>query len=181
MPFVSALSRHPDTATAIGEVIGQLMDRGGPDPDLAVLFLTPGHLPLCEAAAATVQTVLNPSVFVGTSAAGVLASDEAVETRPGVSLWAAWWPERRPDAAAITPHTLEAMRDPSSRDGWSFSELTLDADTASKSVLLLLADPFSFPVDLLLPSLREHYPLMPVIGGLASAAHSPTGNRFVIG
>jgi small ligand-binding sensory domain FIST len=46
--------------------------------------------------------------------------------------------------------------------------------------LLLLADPFSFPVDLLLRDLAVDHPGLPVLGGMASAARSRNGNRLVL-
>ncbi|HWC12041.1 MAG TPA: FIST N-terminal domain-containing protein, partial [Acidimicrobiales bacterium] len=46
--------------------------------------------------------------------------------------------------------------------------------------LLLLADPFTLPADALLERLAEDRPGLPVVGGLASAARAPGGNRLVI-
>ena len=40
MRYAVALSEHPDTGVALGEVVGQVLDRIGPAPDAAVLFLT---------------------------------------------------------------------------------------------------------------------------------------------
>src|SRR5438445_8534230 len=48
------------------------------------------------------------------------------------------------------------------------------------SDLLLLADPFSFPVDAFLRRLDEDRPGLAVIGGLASAAARPGGNRLAL-
>ena len=44
MRYAVALSGHPDAATAVGEVVGQVMDRLGPSPDVAMLFISPSHL-----------------------------------------------------------------------------------------------------------------------------------------
>ena len=123
MPSVAALSRHPDTATALGEVVGAVLEQIGNEPDLAVLFLTPSHLPAVEQAGATVQTLLAPAAFIGAGASGVLAAAEAVESRPGVALWAARWPSRRERAAEIHPLHLTAIR-PAGEDGpWQFDGL----------------------------------------------------------
>jgi small ligand-binding sensory domain FIST len=45
---------------------------------------------------------------------------------------------------------------------------------------LLLGEPFSFPADWLLERLNEDQPQIPVIGGMASGAHGPGGNRLLI-
>ena len=180
MPSVAALSRHPDTATAIGEVVGAVLEQIGNEPDLAVLFLTPSHLPAVEQAGATVQTLLAPAAFIGAGARGVLAAAEAVESRPGVALWAARWPSRRERAAEIHPLHLTANR-PAGEDGpWQFDGLE-GAPIGAGHGLLLLTDPFTFPADEFLGLLATSAPGMPIIGGLASAAHTPTGNRLVVG
>jgi small ligand-binding sensory domain FIST len=58
--------------------------------------------------------------------------------------------------------------------GWP-DELTFEPQA-----LILLADPFTFPVDLLLRSLAAERPGLPVIGGMASAARAPGGNRLAL-
>ena len=50
----------------------------------------------------------------------------------------------------------------------------------SRRTLVLLADPFSFPVDAFLAGLAEQRPTSPCVGGLASAARGPGGNRLVL-
>jgi hypothetical protein len=119
-------------------------------------------------------------VFVGTSASGVLAGVDAVETRPGIALWAGRWPAQTAAAGHITPYVLEAQRSQGGGDNLEFRGLpTLAADPAVS--LILLADPFTFPVEEFLGAIRRDHPLVPVIGGLSSAAHTPTGNRHTIG
>ncbi|MDQ6798586.1 MAG: hypothetical protein M3011_11325 [Actinomycetota bacterium] len=65
MPFAAALSSHPVTAHATGEVIGQVIDGIGAHPDLAVLVASPGHMGALEDAAAAVRSVLAPTVLLG--------------------------------------------------------------------------------------------------------------------
>jgi small ligand-binding sensory domain FIST len=47
-------------------------------------------------------------------------------------------------------------------------------------VLVLLADPFTFPVDALLAQVTDDMPALRVVGGMASAARGPGGNRLVL-
>lgn len=98
MPFAAALSSHPVTAHATGEVIGQVIDEIGAHPDLAVLVASPGHMGALEDAAAAVRSLLAPTVLLGWVAAEVDAdaglgaaappSDRA-PTGDAVGLWAA--------------------------------------------------------------------------------------------
>jgi small ligand-binding sensory domain FIST len=161
-------------ATAIGEVVGTVGEAfGGARPDVAVLFVTGDHVGALDDMAATVQTLLDPEAFIGATACGVLAAGHGVEERPGVALWAGWMAGRaRP--VHISADTTE--------DGWSFAGLDdALAGAADGGALVLLADPFSMPVGDLLEALHRADPSLPVIGGMASAARGPGGNRLVIG
>src|SRR5205085_1979627 len=44
--------------------------------------------------------------------------------------------------------------------------------------LVVVGDPFSFSVDALVAVVEERYPGLPVVGGMASAAQGPGGNRL---
>jgi small ligand-binding sensory domain FIST len=63
--------------------------------------------------------------------------------------------------------------------GWIVEGLP-DTDARQARSLLLIADPFSFPVDAFLDSLGASHPDLAVVGGLASAARGPGGNRLLI-
>ena len=178
MTFASALSRHPDAAVAVGEVVGSVLEAIGPAPDLAVMFFTGSHLAEADAAAATVQTLLDPATFVGASASAVLAGPEGVEHEPGVALWAARWGERL--AASLRPVHLSALPVGAGREAWTFSGLDDDL-AAAVPTLLLMADPFTFPVDDFLATVRRQHPHLAIVGGLASAGRAAGGNRLVIG
>jgi small ligand-binding sensory domain FIST len=174
MPYAAALSEHKVPAAAIGEVVGTVGEAfGGARPDVAALFVTGDHVGALDDMAATVQTLLDPEAFIGASACGVLAAGHGVEERPGVALWAGRMPGRaRP--VHISADTTEG--------GWSFTGLDdALAGAADGGALVLLADPFSMPVGDLLEALHRADPSLPVIGGMASAARGPGGNRLVIG
>ena len=171
MPFAAALSEHPVAASAVGEVVGEIGERLGARPDLAVLFVTGDHLGALDDMAAALQTLLDPVAFIGATAGAVLAGDRGVEERPGVALWAARLPE------PVTPVHLSAE---ASEHGWVFEGLRPES-LAGAGSLLLIADPFTFPAQELLATLQASLPELAVIGGLASAARGPGGNRLVIG
>ena len=168
MPFGAALSEHPVPAVAIGEVLGEILEQVGPEPDLAVLFATAPLTGAMEDIVRTVNTVLRPQVLLGSTAVSVLARAEEVEETTALSLWAgSTGPARR---VRLTAQRIE--------DG--FTILGLPADVEQGAVLLLLADPFTFPVDAFLEQLATDRPDITVLGGLASAARGPGGNRLVL-
>src|SRR3954449_9278499 len=88
MPFASALSEHPVTAIAVGEVTGQVLEQLGAAPDLALLFLTPHHGGALEDAAAAVRAILHPRTLLGCAAVAVTGVGREVEDGPAVTLWA---------------------------------------------------------------------------------------------
>ena len=161
--YGAALSEHPDSANAAGEVIGEILEAVGPSPDLAVLFTSASHQEAINEIADAIHQVLAPSVLIGTTAVSVIGGPLEVEERPAVSLWAA----SQCPARAVR---LEAVRGP---DGWAVGGIPVDAE----GTLLVVPDPFTFPSDALLNA----GPPMTVVGGLASAAGRPGGNRLVLG
>ncbi len=172
--FAAALSQHPDAATAIGEVLGQVLETlgppGGHPPDLALLFVTPHHVVALGEMARTVGATLGPAALVGCAAVSVVGGNREVEGAPAVSLWAG-------QVGPLSPFhlTLATSPDGQTITGWP------DVVPEDASALLLLADPFSFPADSLLDRLAVDQPGLPVVGGLASAATRPGGNRLVLG
>ncbi len=169
MPFASALSEHPVPAVAVGEVAGQLLESLGPAPDLAVVFVTPPHAGALEDAAAAVADILRPGTIIGCAAVSVVARGREVEEQPAVSLWAARFGD-------VEPVRVEAVRGPL---GFELAGLPTELPFEPRA-LLLLADPFSFPIDALYQEVAARYPGLPVVGGNASAAHGPGGNRLVL-
>lgn len=170
MPFASALSLHPDPAHATGEVAGRVLEALGPRPDLAVLFVSPHHVDATADIAAALRALIDPVVLLGASGVAVIGGDQEVEDGPAVSLWAGRLAE------APRPVRIRAARTPS---GTAFGGIT--ADTCGPGeVLVLLADPFSVPIDDLVEMLASLDPPVPVVGGAASAARAPGDNRLVL-
>jgi small ligand-binding sensory domain FIST len=172
--FAAGLSQHPSPAVAVGEVLGQVIDAlsaGGADgpPDLALLFVTPPHAGALEDAAGAVRELLEPGALLGCAAVSVVAGAREVEQSPAVALWAGM-------TGPVTPFHLTVQETPDGQTvtGWA------DDLPEDPSALLLLPDPFSFPVDSFLQRLHQDRPGLVVVGGMASAARGPGGNRLVI-
>jgi small ligand-binding sensory domain FIST len=150
--YAAAISEHPVTATAVGEVAGEALERlGGAAPDLALLFVTQPHAGALEDAARAVRAVLSPTVLVGCAAVAVAGPAREVEEHPAVSLWAG-------RVGAVAPF----------HDGGP-------PPPFEPRALLLVADPFSFDPDGFLAEVG-----VPVYGGMASAARGPGGNRLAL-
>ncbi|CAN5834090.1 FIST C-terminal domain-containing protein [soil metagenome] len=175
MGYAAAVSEHPLATHALGEVVGQVIEELGEAPDLAVLFVTGAFAGATEDLAGAVGRLLRPKALAGATAVSVLAGDREIEERAAVALFAADWSTNLRDglegARAVR---FEAERQD---EGW---RLTGTDDVAvDGATLILLADPFSFPVDGFLEQLHRRAPGLTVVGGMASAASGPGGNRLV--
>jgi small ligand-binding sensory domain FIST len=170
MTFGAAISEHPLTTQATGEVVGQVLEQVGRGPDLAVLFVATPHLGLMAEIVETVRTVLEPGTLVGATAGSVVGGAREVEGGPAISLWAG-------HTGPVEPLRLQTQR---LQSGWALTGLPDEPEGGPNRVLLLLTDPFTFPADGVLDRLRAKAPAVRVIGGMASAANGPGGNRLVL-
>lgn len=170
--FAAAISEHPLATHAIGEVVGQILEQIGDRPDVAVLFVTGAFAGATEDLANAVRELLHPGALVGATATSVLAGSREVEDQAAVVLFAANWGGRlRRGVRAVQ---FEAKREGA---GWRLSGT--DDVAVDGATLVLLADPFTFPVDGFLEELQSRAPGLTVVGGLASAASGPGGNRLI--
>jgi small ligand-binding sensory domain FIST len=169
--YAAALSRHPVPAHAVGEVAGVILEQlEGERPDVLVCFASPHLVGAFDDVTAALRDLLEPEVFIGATAAAVIGGGHEAEEVPAFSAWAA----RLPGTAV--PVGLQIVDTP---DGPALAGWPGDADDDAHT-LLLVADPFTFPVEAFLGRLAEDRPGLQVIGGMASAAQGPGGNRLVL-
>lgn len=169
--FAGALSTEPDSPRAIREAIAEL-EAGlqGTTPDLVLAFATHHHGPALERLGPAVARGTGASIVAGCTAESVIGGAREVEGSPGIALWAAHLPGTEVRSFEITAHT--------GPDGEpTFSSMPAVGDE-ERACLLLLADPFSFPVDAFLARLNESLPGVPAMGGMASGAMGPGQTLF---
>jgi len=165
---ISTAEQSPDAGAEAGCAVAQAL--GGAPADLALVFASGDHLGALEAALEAVHDAVEPAALVGCAAGGVLGSGRELEGATGLAVWAA----SLGDEGRATPFhaTVEEIDDAA-----TISDLP-SLDGASGAILL--ADPYSFPTDVVLGLLAEHAPGVPVLGGIASA-HGPAGPLFLDG
>jgi small ligand-binding sensory domain FIST len=169
--FASALSIEADSARAIRVAIAELeAGLDGEVPDLVMAFATHHHGPALEGLGPAVARATAARLVAGCTAESVIAGSREVEGRPGIALWAACLPGTELRASAITAHA-------GADDEPVFSGLPAVGD-AERACLLLLADPYSFPMDAYLSRLNEALPGVPAMGGMASGAMGPGQTLF---
>jgi small ligand-binding sensory domain FIST len=169
--FAAGLSEHPSTREAVAEVAGQLLEGLGGEPaHLVAVFATPHHAPVFGDVVDLLRHAFEDAVVIGCTASGVVGTGREVEDGPGLSVWAASLPDAR-----LTPVHLEVLRTEEGVEvaGWPGA-------VPPGTALLLLADPFSFPVDAFLAHLDVQLPGITAFGGMASASEQRGGNRLAV-
>lgn len=169
MPYGVALSEHPVAAAAAAEVADRVGAALGPAPDVAVLFATAPHRDELSVIGDVVRDRLGPRILAGASAVSVVGGPLEIEEQPAVSLWAA-------RVGDIDPLRITATR---LDDGLRFDGVDTEYLPGGHT-LVVVPDPFSFPISELVDELARECPDLTVIGGLASAAHRPGDNRLLL-
>lgn len=175
LKFSVAVSRNNDAAKAgieISEAVRRGLDR---EPaDLAFLFFSPHYVETAEELAAAVRAELGPRVLLGCTGEGVIGESEEIEGDAAVALWAARLP-----GAPVSPIRLSFTQQ--QEEGFTVSGWPdLPAEGSEPPTFLLLAEPFSTPVDEVLSSMADRYPGSLAIGGLAGGGHDFGQNRVLL-
>ncbi len=171
MRFVSALTTAEDVEEASLALIDQVNEGLPGQPiDFALVFLSPHFAPMAPQLIDELQTRLQPRVLLGCTGEGVIGRDQEVERKPAVSLVAGALP-----GVQLTPFSLEAI---TSGSPALFQQAV--AATAETSLFVLLADPFSIPIEEVLETFNTLYPGVPVVGGMASGSARPGGNAMIL-
>ena len=121
------------------------------------------------------RSLTGAKVVLGCTSETVVGGSYEMENAPALSLWAARIP-----GAEILPMHLSYSR--SSTDsaivGWPEAA---DGDWPEDSSLIVLGEPFGFPVDVLLERFNEDRPGVRIAGGMASGASMPGESRLLLG
>ncbi len=172
MKCASALSLIPETASASQIVREELTEQlGGTTADLVLAIVSPHHIGgLARLADDCLASGLAKHIL-GTTVETVVAGDREVEENPAIGLWAIRFPrgvEVRPIRLSFDGETI---------DGWPEG---LHGESLDGRTLILLADPFTFPVDQWLKLQAKQARGLRIVGGMASAAAQKGVNRLVL-
>jgi small ligand-binding sensory domain FIST len=171
--FVSALSQHPVTAHAVGEVAGAALEELGERPDLALVFVTTAHAGALEDVMHAVDELLHPLVLLGCAATGVVGPHLEVERSAGVALLAG-------TTGPVAPLWLDAREDPGPDGGPQPAVAGWPrALPFAPSGALVLADPHSFTLDAFGGTGEADG--FPVLGCQPSPGGGPGTSRLALG
>jgi small ligand-binding sensory domain FIST len=174
--YAAALSTHPVAFEAVGAVAGEIIEQlDGDRPDLLVCFMSRHHVARFTDIAKGLRALVEPDVLLAATAVSIAGGPREVEDEPALSVWAAEWGGGRATGFLLD---VESYVDADGADG-----VRVDGwptDLAPDATIVLLADPFSFPVADLLSLCNERVPGLRVVGGLASAGPVAGTNRLAL-
>src|SRR5262245_55285352 len=176
MPFSAALSTLTDTKQALHQACSEALSKL-PKPDLALVFFSPHHLEQIEGLGPGLAAQVGTKALIGCVGEAIVGGGREVEKTAAVSVWLGSWG----GSVEIEPFHLSVEQ---TSDGWNllgWPDSILEAD-ATKSMLLVLGDPYTFPADkLFLPRVNEDHCGLRVLGGMASGMPGPGGAVFLAG
>jgi small ligand-binding sensory domain FIST len=167
--FGDGLALGPDLVTSAESAVRQAMEPLDGRADLMCVFITGDDSDLVEAAARRAMEVADARTVIGCSATGVIGGNRGVEETSAVSAWAAVLPEAR-----IEPFRLETLR---AEDRLIVVGMPEGRD--DDVVGVLLADPYTFPVDAFVERSGDVLPGLPLVGGIAGGEQRGSTRLFV--
>jgi len=170
--FATALSRKTDTEAATRDLADAIRMQIGTTPiDLVFVFFSSHHAAKASMISTMLQGELKAKVCVGCSGEGIIAGSEEIETAAAISIWVACLPH-----VTLTPLQLSVsqLQDQIHMAEWPKPGL-------DDSTFLLLADPFSMPMQEVLSLMNDRYPRGRAVGGLAGGGRDSGENRLLLG
>ncbi len=176
MQWASAVSDAvtlDEAITSVGRHITAEM--AGATIDLALVFVSPHHAPRYREVPRLLATAMPHRMLAGCSAGGVIGGGHEIEQRPGIAVAAAHLPE-----VTVTPIQVEGDALPDLDGSPRAWQDAIGVAPEPTPHFILLADPFTFPVEDFLAGLDFAYPTSRKVGGMASAAARPGQNALYL-
>lgn len=162
-----AISTHGDAEAAVEEVGHKLEAALGRGPDLLLLFLSAEHRDAAGLILRRLQRRLAPDAVAGCTVSGAVGGGRELPGGPCLAAFAARLPGTRVQAFHLRHDEGAALV-----HGWP--------DVGEDAGVLLFPDPFSFPIEPFLDSLRTQRAELPrIVGGIASGANRAGGNLLI--
>lgn len=153
----SGLGSGTQWADALGSALdAALTPLAASRPDLVVVFASAAYEAHYAAMLSEIGRRTGAAEVVGCGASAVIADERELEDQPGIALLALQLPE----AASLSTRYLR----PDAAD----ARLVANMPGTSCNGLIVLADPFTLNVDVLVRGLERDYPGVPILGGLAT-------------
>lgn len=175
MLFASATTTEQSLDRAVQALVDQIKAQTDQTSlDFGLVFLSPHFIRDASQIGARLHAAFQLEVMMGCTGEGVIGRDEEIEDQPALTFVAAHLPE-----VELAPFALEPLDWRSFLSDPAAFKQVIAAPNSSK-LFVLLADPFSVPMDELLATFNTHYAGIPIIGGMASGSESRGGNVLIM-
>jgi small ligand-binding sensory domain FIST len=153
----SGLGSGAQWADALGSALdAALTPLAASRPDLVVVFASAAYEPHYAAILSEIRQRTRATDIVGCGASAVIADHRELEDQPGLALLAL----QLPDGASLATRYV--------RPDGTDERLVANMPGGSCNGLIVLADPFTLNVEVLVQGLERDYPDVPILGGLAT-------------
>jgi small ligand-binding sensory domain FIST len=142
----------------------------GVRPDLAVVFVCGGEAQVAGEAMQRASELAAATATIGCSVPGVIGAGRGVEATTAAAVWCAVLP-----GVQVRSFDLEVM---DAEDGMAVIGMPERHD--DDAVVLLLADPWSFPVDGFVEHSNTALPGLPIVGGIAAGSAGRGSTRLLV-
>ena len=175
MKFASTTITSGNLAEASRTVLSDIeVTMEGKGADLALLFFSPHFADEGQKIANELVEGLGLTVLLGCTAAGVIGKQHEIEDEPGLAILAAHLPDVK-----LSPFVLEEVDwDQLVRSKYAL----IDAVAAPEdtSLFVMVGDPYSTPMVQVLEAFNSSYPMVPIVGGMASSPPEITPNLIIL-
>lgn len=171
MRFFCSVSENESAQDATEQVIAKARAATDGKVDVIFAFITGHFSPDAQDILERLWLELDPQSLIGCSGEGVIGGEREIERAPGIAILAAELPDVRlhPFHIGERSEWREVFNDESQLS----ERFGLGPQTRA---IIAMGDPFTSPIDQLMASLDQHFPGLPLIGGMASAARQPGEN-----
>lgn len=170
--FASALSVDPNAERAEEQVLARIREQLGDEhTDLCAVFVSHHYGGAIEALGQRLKRATGARVVVGCTGESIIGGDREVEDEPALSIWCAVLP-----GTELRPFEVQAKA--TEERELDFSGLP-DVRDIAKASILILGDPYSFPMHEYLKLLNDAFPGVPAVGGMASGGMGPGQNLLI--
>jgi small ligand-binding sensory domain FIST len=169
--FGDGLAVDADLVTAAQAAMSAAREPlGGVAPTLAAVFVCGADPDAAAAALERAAELSGASTVIGCTAPGVIADGRGVESGAAIAVWCASLPD-----VSVRSFSLEAIP---TDDGVAI--VGLPERAGADDVVVLLADPWSFPADGFVEHSNAALSGLPVVGGMAAGAAGRGSTRLLV-
>lgn len=170
--FASISVEDESVDRILSAVSKQMIDRLGEHVDLALIFPSSHFVKHAAALGENLRRAIGARVMIGCCAEGVIGPDHEIEDEPAVAVVAAQLP-----GVGVHPFHIDGRgaMELASEPAHLGEHFKPARDTRG---IVMIADPFTTPMERVLDVFNTRCEGVPIIGGLASAGRQPGENRL---